>query len=546
MHVPSTPRRRLLAALTALPVAAALVGTAFGVGGTSAANSPQVHPAYAVAGPVTFPTNKQNEPTIARNPKTGRFVAGSNDEQRQPGCGPGPVRGSAAPASDCSFFPGVGTTPVYTSPDGSAWTNRGMLPGFSDPSGVGTAALAAGEKARTDLVSGGDPVLVYGPSYDPRTRTFSPRAYTAYYASLAAYAPDQQPGQQVPELLTVSRSADDGATWTAPVVAADGHGTLFNDKESLWADRDPRSPFFGRLYLSWTQFRGNGAEPINVATSADGGRTWSGPNQITPAYNNTQGGRQGSVVRSGPDGTVYVVWEDGVKGQAVQLLSVSRDGGRTFTRGTVIGEVSDLADPIYGSNFRTNSFPTFAVSPKRRGDGSYDLVVAWTNKTSATTAELVVATASSKALAWSVTTLDNTGYEFYPALDVAPDGRVDLGWQAQGAPKDATTYGTGNVSVRAYYASRRPGGTAFGRPVALGTPSDPAASAQNNLARQFWGDYNTLISDAEGAWLIYTDAGRGTGCPTVDEFQKGRADKPAPCSPAFGDTDVFVSSVAAP
>jgi hypothetical protein len=101
--------------------------------------------------------------------------------------------------------------------------------------------------------------------------------------------------------------------------------------------------------------------------------------------------------------------------------------------------------------------------------------------------------------------------------------------------------------------------------------SDPAASAQNNLQRQFWGDYNTLVSKGDTAWFIYTDSRRGVGCPAVDAYQNflitsgatiegeereadrktGKdgpedGDKPAPptdCPAQFGNTDAFVSVI---
>ncbi len=86
----------------------------------SQANEPQVGGMIPTSNTTAvFPTNKQNEPTIAVNPTDSEFlIAGSNDEQRQPPCGPGLVRGPDVPASDCGFFPGVGTSGVYTSSDG--------------------------------------------------------------------------------------------------------------------------------------------------------------------------------------------------------------------------------------------------------------------------------------------------------------------------------------------------------------------------------------------------------------------------------------------
>src|SRR5262249_24464187 len=151
------------------------------------------------------------------------LVAGANDEQRQPPCGPGSVRGSV-PANDCSFFPGVGTDGVYTSADGGvSWTNRGLLPGFSDTGG--------------SLQSDGDPRLVYGPPADASGGFATARAahafvngVRAYYGGLAEFAPGSQLGKQAPELLTVSSSDDNGADWSDPVIAANGHGFRFNDK----------------------------------------------------------------------------------------------------------------------------------------------------------------------------------------------------------------------------------------------------------------------------------------------------------------------------
>ena len=112
------------------------------------------------------------------------------------------------------------------------------------------------------------------------------------------------------------------------------------------------------------------------------------------------------------------------------------------------------------------------------------------------------------------------GVPFFQGLDVAADGRVDLGWQAMTAI-DPTTFGTGNAAIDSYYASSPAGGAAFGAAVKVTTvSSDPAASAQNNLQRQFWGDYNTLVSKDGSAWFIYTDSRNGAGCPEVDEYQE--------------------------
>ena len=522
------------------------------------ANEPQIAGDPSSDLTATFPTNKQNEPTIAVNPASTNLIAGSNDEQQQPACGAA-IRESDP--SDCSFFPGVGTDGVYTSADnGASWVNRGLLddqPGWQ----------------ASRYVSDGDPVIVYGPRYDPATRTFSTTTFDAYYQSLASYKPGAQPGNQAPEFIVVSRSSDDGVSWAGPSVITSAHGYTFNDKNAIWADRNPSSPYFGRLYATWTQFRGipSLAEPIRTSYSTDGGRTWSQQRQLSGASNNAvTGGRQGSAVRTDGNGNVYVAWEDG--GQ--QVYAVSTNGGFSYSRPRPIGPVADLIDPIPGSNFRNDSFLSLASSPQ---PGSTTLYAAWVNRTNddGSAAEVVVYRTTGAGWTKVATpysgSVTGTGAPFFQGLDVADDGRVDLGWQAMTAI-DPTTFGTGNAAIDSYTSSSPAGGTAFAAPTKVTSESsDPAASAQNNLQRQFWGDYNTLVSKDGTAWFIYTDSRSGVGCPEVDEYQQflvesgavieqeeREADRkagtdepeegeiPAPpidCAPQFGNTDVFVSVI---
>ncbi len=503
------------------------------------ANEPQVAGDPTSDTTAVFPTNKQNEPTIAVDPRDGmHLIAGSNDEQRQPPCGPGPVRGSGAARNDCSFFPNVGTDGVYTSSDGgSTWTNRGLLPGYApDPNAT--------------LVSDGDPVIVFGPK--PGASGFSwANGARAYYAGLASYASGAATGRQAPELLAVSTSDDEGATWSGPVVAAKGNGYIFNDKENIWADDIAGSPFFGRVYVSWTQFRdlANGAEPVMTAYSTDGGATWSRPKQISIAQNYAFGGRQFSALRSGPDGTVYLVWLDSDVHGPKQVVATSSDGGVTWTHARDVARLTaNMADPIPGANFRTGPYPTVATDAS-----SGAVYAAWVDVLGGA-GRVVVSKSTDHGTTWSAPAAVSTaaeGYAFFQGLDVAPNGRVDVAYQALTAK--TTTYGTANASIDAYYVSSTDGGAHWSAPAKISSASsDPAASSQNNLARQFWGDYNTLVSTSASAFFIYTDTRSGAGCAAVDAYQHSvdgsgpSAPKPAPedvCPSRFGNSDVEVSVV---
>ncbi len=548
----------LVAGVSAMALAVP-VGTlaAYAVGVTDVqANNPQVAGSTGSNTSALFPTNKQNEPSIAVNPVDPQLlVAGANDEQQQPACGPGTVRGSEASPSDCSFFPGVGTDGVYTSSDGGlTWTNRGLLDDQST--------------WNHDFVSDGDPTIAYGPKPDGHGG-FSYDGTRVYYASLMSYRPGSSPykgGFGYNEFQIVTHSDDNGVTWSTPVVVNRDNPITFNDKNALGVDTNPTSPYFGRVYVSWTAFRGAGYgnEPIMVSFSTDGADTWSSPKQLSPAGNNVTGnGRQGSAIAVTPDGSIMVAFEQGFN----QVVAISHDGGVRWSRPIILGPVTDIPDPIPGANFRTDSFLSLAADPSdSTGQTAY---AAWVSSTGATTtgaasADLVVYQTKDGGSRWSLVATPysgttSSGFPFFQGLGVAPNGRVDLGWQSLTAT-DPGSFGTGNAVIDSWYSESGDGGTTWSTPLRVSAASsDPAASAQNNLARQFWGDYNTLVSNESGAWFIYTDSRNGVGCRAVDAYQQALVDgtstvKPAPrsdCSPdaagrQFGNTDVYVSLIPAP
>src|SRR5213078_760621 len=162
------------------------------------------------------------------------------------------------------------------------------------------------------------------------------------------------------EAVYVSRTDDvaaaaagDNNAWMDPVLVSKQSSTTFSDKEQIWADNAESSPFFGNCYLCWASFRslsnGNGSpQPLAVATSRDGGDTWT-VNQVTPASNNPfnmkQGfGRSGCTVRTDSNGVVYVLANQfavGMPGQGSHILVKSFDGGKSWTKPQNIGLAVD-------------------------------------------------------------------------------------------------------------------------------------------------------------------------------------------------------------
>ena len=135
--------------------------------------------------------------------------------------------------------------------------------------------------------------------------------------------------------------------------------TTFSDKEQIWADNASSSPFFGTTYVCWAAFvgqeKGNAAPaPLQVAVSHDGGDNWR-QHQISAAANNSQRSpTDGCTIRTDSHGNAYVFGVGTVPSagnQAFELMSVSRNGGATWSRpAPVAGPVTQPGafDPVQG------------------------------------------------------------------------------------------------------------------------------------------------------------------------------------------------------
>jgi hypothetical protein len=79
------------------------------------------------------------------------------------------------------------------------------------------------------------------------------------------------------------------------------HFGLGDDKELMAVDNNPASPFYGRLYVAWTNF---GAGEVIVLTWSDDGLVWSSPVTLSAFGADVQG----AWPTVAPNGDVYVSW----------------------------------------------------------------------------------------------------------------------------------------------------------------------------------------------------------------------------------------------
>src|SRR5262245_43057189 len=109
------------------------------------------------------------------------------------------------------------------------------------------------------------------------------------------------------------------------------HSNSQDDRESGWADNNPSSPFYGRMYTSWNDFNvGGGA--LFVGYSTDNGLTWTNTRQVTSG---TSFIRNVQITGDSTNGDVYIAGMDegggGFPHNDINKIYRSTDGGNSWT-----------------------------------------------------------------------------------------------------------------------------------------------------------------------------------------------------------------------
>lgn len=578
--------------------AVVLLGALLLITGTAAALTPETVVSTA-SPPGPFSQNKQNEPAITADAYMPNvLVAGANDEIDMEPCNSGAD-------NTCPFTPGIGVSGVYFSFDsGDHWTQPTYtgLTARNCPDTVGPDAGCTPSTgpigtlpwyAEAGLVSDGDPALAIGPTPGPNgfRWTNGQRLYYANLASGSSATGLEQPFRGF-EAIAVSRT-DDMATaalggdagknaWRRPVIISRQSGTTFSDKEQIWADNASSSPHFGTVYVCWAAFLGqekspNAAPaPLQVAVSHDGGDTWA-QHQITGAANNGQvNPADGCTIRTDSQGNAYVfgVGTSSSGGhQAFELMSVSRNGGRTWSRPRpVVGPVTQpgAIDPAQGR-------PTIDGVAGARSDLSPAPSVDIANgaPTGADATDRIVMSYVSGTLehpgVWFTESTDggqnwasprsiNAAGDrgFYAAPAISPDGLdVYVVYNAFTTPyRNDTTEPRWLVGVVMHASSSadRTAPTGAFTELHRSTPGDARASSANALSAEFLGDYVYATATRDYGAAVWNAVDNAQDCPAIDAWRQalvaGDTAAPAPApeqdcpSLTFGNTDILGGSYA--
>ena len=335
--------------------------------------------------------------------------------------------------------------------------------------------------------------------------------------------------------IVISKSDDGGLAWNDPILASSGGLTShinkttgletinleFLDKSWMSIGPDPEDLSKDIVYISYTKFHSAfpvtptfpyiGAPQFEVSielvASRDGGETWSDPVTVSPIYSYNYGDMdraivQGSMPTSAPDGTLHVAYYDSYPdgpwyGDFSVMVATSRDAGMTFDEPVTVAPMPELDYMNRPTIFRAwsssfgyiragqdgNVYTVFAANPP--GDDASDIYFSRSTDTGKTWGDPIRVNDD--------LTLNN---QFFPFIDLSPDGNIHLMW---GDMRDDPI----NTKYHIYYAKSSDEGKSFELNSRVSdSPSNPFQSG----IPSFIGDYFGLAATDGDVYIIWTDS----------------------------------------
>jgi len=311
--------------------------------------------------------------------------------------------------------------------------------------------------------------------------------------------------------LAVAKSTDGGKSFGSVNFFSFSSGTdHFNDKPMITSDRSLASPFRDNIYVAWDAASGgSSAGGIRVAHSSDHGATFTVNRADGP---HGQGRSIGAVPFVGPNGELYVAWND----FAANAITLNRsfDGGNTWGTPVVVSFKSlafDIAVPA--ESFRGALEYPACDSDRSGGIHNGRLHCAWMDITPLGTTDIFTAFSDDSGATWSArqSVTDALGLvdRFNQWLSVDPtDGSVNVSFY------DTRNDASGNrFQTDIYFTASTDGGVNWRRP---NTRVSSESSNEHDCNGVFpcaainygnqQGDYSGLASFGGVSHPIWTDS----------------------------------------
>ena len=315
--------------------------------------------------------------------------------------------------------------------------------------------------------------------------TWLPATVNNGLSALAAYLIPFGQGSQ----LALAKSTDGGVAW-APIGSNIHESPFGDDREYLYTDDNPASPFYGRIYVTESPYSPGTTNYDGIAArwSTDEGTTWSPVNALVDPTELSRGVANNNFASLAvqPDGAIVVAWHRGmccfdnptivVPNQV--MWSRSTDGGVTFPiSGTIVTvPISQSISFVSHSpgGFKWTPAPNIAVDPV---DGTlYAVWDAYRQPNLHTTAAIYLSRGTPDGSSWTQPVIVDDSqpdrYQYFPWLQVSSDHVLHI------------TYGaavSSDTSLAQFYVQSTDRGQTFSQPFMLSNGEFTPAS--------FMGDY---------------------------------------------------------
>lgn len=318
--------------------------------------------------------------------------------------------------------------------------------------------------------------------------------------------------------VQVFKSEDHGATWTFVKTISTGSN---NDKEMMWIDNSPSSPFKDNIYVAW-DVPGRG---MRFARSADKGRTWSSVMTLS------DDSAIGAHLTSGPAGEVYVAWPD-LSSRELRIRK-STDGAATFGPVVTIAMTNSSYEISIPGMCQRKVLVYLSVGADRSsGPRRGNTYAVWNDRdgmaadpgcagtTLASTSNVYFSASSDGGNTWSTPRVIHTNPpntdQFNPWMDVdLDDGTIHvMFYDTRDDPARRKT----NI----YYIASKDGGATWVNETKVSSEMTDETASGADAGNQY-GDYGGLVAFRNVAFPAWTDR-RDTSSSTKEQIFTARVD----------------------
>jgi len=327
----------------------------------------------------------------------------------------------------------------------------------------------------------------------------------------------------------VSYSTNNGTTWTSVLAGPTPGGSNILDKNHMWVDNSPVSPYVNTVYSSWTAFGNANDLDIEIVRSTNAGVSYSTPVNISAAVN-AGSHNQGVNITTGPNGEVYVVWtiyDSWPSDEKALGFNRSLNGGATWQIPVrIIDNLKGIRNSGTGKNMRVNSFPSMTCdisSSPYRGH----IYVVWCNKgtpglNNSDGSQVWMIKSTNQGVTWSTPTKINSDpisskQHYFPWITADPEtGVLSVIW-----------YDDRNVSstqAEVWCANSYDGGTTWEDFRVSDVAFTPAPIP--GLASSYMGDYLGISARGGKVYPVWTDNRSGVTLTYCSPYETNSLERP--------------------